>query len=50
MFWIVQQWLDSQGFKGDQGGIAYFAHIGGFVFGVLTGFFLKRGKPLNYID
>lgn len=50
MFWIVQQWLDSQGFKGDQGGIAYFAHIGGFVFGVLTGFFLKKGKPLNYID
>jgi membrane associated rhomboid family serine protease len=38
-FWFVQQvlfgWLDLNA-SGAEGGVAYFAHIGGFVFGLLA--------------
>jgi membrane associated rhomboid family serine protease len=38
-FWFVQQvlfgWLDLNA-SGEQGGVAYFAHIGGFVFGLFA--------------
>jgi membrane associated rhomboid family serine protease len=36
-FWFVLQLLDAgQSAGGAQGGVAYFAHIGGFLFGLLT--------------
>lgn len=49
-FWIVQQLMS--GFSSlpvvkdmDGGGVAFWAHIGGFVFGVLAGFFFKNRYP-----
>lgn len=45
IFWIAQQWVESRSYYGDQGGIAYFAHIGGFIFGVLAGFLFKKWIP-----
>lgn len=41
-FWIFQQ-LISVG--GGSEGVAWWAHIGGFVFGVIGGFFAKNMKP-----
>jgi membrane associated rhomboid family serine protease len=36
-FWfLLQLWLGSAGQVGDEGGVAYFAHVGGFLFGLLT--------------
>jgi membrane associated rhomboid family serine protease len=48
--WFIMQLFSGVGSLGlgDQGGTAYWAHIGGFVFGLLIGlFFKKRGrKPI----
>lgn len=45
-FWILQQFLSGIGSFGaptsDTSGIAYWAHIGGFVFGFITGFFYRN--------
>ena len=44
--WFIMQLFSGVGSlgMGDQGGTAYWAHIGGFVFGLLVGFlFKKRG-------
>jgi membrane associated rhomboid family serine protease len=47
-FWFVLQLLDglgSLGADGSQGGVAFFAHIGGFVAGVILGLLLRaRGR------
>lgn len=47
--WIVQQFIAGVGSFAQQtadteGGVAYWAHIGGFVFGLLAGFYLKRQR------
>lgn len=45
--WFILQLFSGVGSLGlaDQGGTAYWAHIGGFVFGLLVGFlFKKRGR------
>ena len=45
--WFILQLFSGVGSlgMGDQGGTAYWAHIGGFVFGLLVGFlFKKRGR------
>jgi membrane associated rhomboid family serine protease len=45
-FWFVLQLLDgfgSLGVAGSQGGVAFFAHIGGFVVGVILGLVLRAG-------
>jgi membrane associated rhomboid family serine protease len=42
--WIAMQWMDgtaSLNAGGEGAGIAYWAHIGGFVFGVLAGFYYR---------
>ena len=43
-FWFVLQLIDgigSLGLAGAEGGVAFFAHIGGFVFGVLIGIVVR---------
>jgi membrane associated rhomboid family serine protease len=44
-FWIIQQLLSGFGslsqLAGESGGIAFWAHIGGFVFGFLMGFYYR---------
>ncbi|MFK7903720.1 MAG: rhomboid family intramembrane serine protease [Chitinophagales bacterium] len=48
-FWIVQQVISGMGALdpalGDSAGVAWWAHIGGFAFGVLAGFFFKGTTP-----
>ena len=48
--WIylqIQSGIGSLEMRGEQvGGVAYWAHIGGFVFGVLYGF-IKRSAPMK---
>ena len=45
--WILGQFVAAPGAVGAEGGVAYFAHIGGFIAGmVLTPFFRKRGIAL----
>lgn len=45
-FWIIQQLMNGVGSLGAkasfEGGVAYWAHIGGFVFGVIVGFFNRK--------
>ena len=51
-FWIFQQLMNgltSLGLEGVGGGVAWWAHIGGFVFGFLVGFYLKSYSPRNYL-
>jgi membrane associated rhomboid family serine protease len=47
IFWFVSQlysgWLAIQG--GGESGIAWWAHIGGFAFGVLMVFFFRKRRP-----
>lgn len=43
--WIIQQFIAGYGAiakTSDTGGVAYWAHIGGFLFGVLVGFLYKK--------
>ena len=46
-FWIWQQWsFGSQALQGgESGGVAWWAHIGGFVFGVVAGFYYRIRYP-----
>ena len=46
--WIIQQLYSGIGAispGGEAGGVAWWAHIGGFVFGVIAGFFARSSKP-----
>jgi membrane associated rhomboid family serine protease len=50
-FWIIIQFINGMLVKGipSQGGVAWFAHIGGFVVGLLTvKIFLLRSKRAHY--
>ena len=51
-FWIIQQFMSGMGSLStattDSAGVAYWAHIGGFVFGVLFGM-LFRGKAKTMV-
>ena len=45
-FWIVQQLVSGMGsLGGDSGGVAWFAHIGGFAFGIVAGFYFRFRYP-----
>ena len=50
--WIVMQvvsGVQSMGIAGEGGGTAWWAHIGGFVFGALVGFFLRsRAEQFDF--
>lgn len=54
-FWIIQQLVSGYFSLGTSaaetsGGVAWWAHIGGFVFGLLMGwFFRRRFKPERYV-
>lgn len=52
-FWILQQLMNGVGSLGAKasfdGGVAYWAHIGGFVYGVLVGF-MNRKKAQALLD
>ncbi len=46
-FWGVQQFLAGYGSiakTADTGGVAYWAHIGGFIFGVASGFYFRKTR------
>jgi membrane associated rhomboid family serine protease len=49
-FWFVIQLFSGVGMivanTFDQGGVAFFAHIGGFVFGLLAGLIINRGVKI----
>ena len=46
-FWFVLQFINSSLSSSEGGGVAYGAHIGGFIFGaVAILFFNKKNKPL----
>ena len=48
-FWIVLQILNGMVSRGSGGGVAWFAHIGGFLAGVvLVGLFKKRKDAVGY--
>lgn len=47
-FWIIQQIISGMGdlnSVGEAAGVAWWAHIGGFAFGVIAGFFFKLSTP-----
>lgn len=53
-FWIVQQVISGMGWFGlsgaeDGGGVAWWAHIGGFVFGVIIGLTFKLSGQKVYL-
>ena len=43
-FWILLQMLYGCSSVGGGAGVAYFAHIGGFVVGILLGLLVKRRR------
>lgn len=46
-FWFVIQFFSSVGMSGDvegEGGVAYMAHIGGFIAGLIITFFLRKNS------
>ncbi len=47
-FWILQQIFSTYGahVAEDAGGVAWWAHIGGFAFGVAAGFFFRNFTPM----
>ena len=53
-FWILQQVLDGWATLGlqtaDTSGIGYWAHIGGFAYGLVRGFYFRRQHKKAYID
>jgi membrane associated rhomboid family serine protease len=47
-FWFILQFINSSLSSSEGGGVAYGAHIGGFIFGVVAIlFFNKKNKPLH---
>lgn len=48
-FWITQQWLSGTAALNvetvQSSGVAWWAHIGGFVFGVIAGFYFRLNYP-----
>lgn len=51
-FWIIQQMVAGVGSLGlgteEQGGVAWWAHIGGFIFGIVAGFFARKNYSGRY--
>jgi membrane associated rhomboid family serine protease len=43
--WLLGIWFVLQFFTSPSEGVAWMAHVGGFVFGVLVGLLLRRGEP-----
>ncbi|MBK8954522.1 MAG: rhomboid family intramembrane serine protease [Saprospiraceae bacterium] len=51
-FWILQQMIAGFGTLGlgteEQGGVAWWAHIGGFIFGIICGFIARKNYSGRY--
>lgn len=48
-YWIFQQFMGGfNALGGESGGVAWWAHIGGFVFGVIGGMLFKNRYPYSY--
>lgn len=47
-FWIVQQLISGFQPKTQGGGVAWWAHIGGFAYGLIAGYFIKKYHPYEY--
>jgi membrane associated rhomboid family serine protease len=43
--WLLAFWFVLQFFTSDNSGVAWVAHVGGFVFGVLAGLLIGPGGP-----
>ena len=51
--WILQQWMagtTSLTQAGTAGGVAWWAHIGGFAFGLMAGFFFRASGRMNGVE
>lgn len=52
--WIIQQLINGIGSLGvasaHTGGVAWWAHIGGFAFGVIAGYFVRRSYDLQEVQ
>ena len=50
--WIIQQMISGVGSLGleteEQGGVAWWAHIGGFTFGLIAGLFARKSYRSKY--
>jgi len=49
-FWFAQQIYSSFSGDGSQGGVAWWAHIGGFIFGVIYAFLFFKKDPKTKYD
>lgn len=49
--WIVQQWTYGTSAQASEtgGGVAWWAHIGGFAIGILAGFYFRTKGHLDYV-
>jgi membrane associated rhomboid family serine protease len=50
LVWIFHQWLESSNYDVERGGIAYYAHIGGFLYGIIAGFVFRKWIPEENLD
>ena len=48
-FWFVLQFINSSLMSSEEGGVAYAAHIGGFVTGMILILFFNKKKAKNKI-
>jgi membrane associated rhomboid family serine protease len=49
VFWFISQLYSGlYALQGSAGGIAWWAHIGGFVFGIFTAFFFRSRTTYRY--
>ena len=52
-FWFLQQFISAYGETGLEAqsqGVAWWAHIGGFIFGIVCGFFFRsRAREFNFV-
>lgn len=48
-FWVLMQFMGQAAVRGEQGGVAYMAHIGGFIVGFITAVLLRLLRPTRGI-
>ncbi len=47
--WLLGFWFVSQFFTSPQSGVAWAAHVGGFVFGVILAYMVRMNKPVRRV-
>lgn len=48
--WVLAFWFVSQFFIGSGSGVAWLAHVGGFVFGAVVAFAIRSSRPLQKLS